>query len=261
MRQTGASVSIIMPCFNAEATLQQAVESVLSQGYHLWEIIIIDDASDAGTKILLERLTKLDKRIKALKNESREGVAFSRNKGLHHALGRFICFLDADDYMLPNSLSRRLHTMEERGCSVVYGPYLRLHSSGAFSRLTPPLQICFEDQLKTNYIGNLTGMYDTVNLDKIPQEKIRHEDYLMWCKILRKARHAFSVGGEPLAVYRVSNNSLSGNKLRAFIWHWTVLRRGLNIKIGRATYYQMSYLFYSLALRWREKTELERQLV
>jgi hypothetical protein len=95
-------VSVIMPAYNAERYIGEAVESVLAQTWQDWELIIVDDGSVDGTSRILERFS--DARIKKLRQpNSGEGAA--RNAGLDAASGELIALLDADDLYFPNALA------------------------------------------------------------------------------------------------------------------------------------------------------------
>jgi teichuronic acid biosynthesis glycosyltransferase TuaG len=243
---SGNLVSIIMPCLNAEHTIVEAIESVLSQDYDCLELIIIDDGSSDATVEIIKKFQQNDRRITLLINTKHHGVAEARNIGINSAKGKYICFLDSDDFLLPSSISLRVKTSIARKCNIVYGDYLRLLPDGKLVRKSTPLRITLGDMLRRNYIGNLTGMYDAEAIGKMLQQSIRHEDYLMWCKLISKEKFALSAGNAPIAVYRVSSNSLSGNKLKAFFWHWNVLRNGLGINFFASLYYQSYYFGASL---------------
>jgi teichuronic acid biosynthesis glycosyltransferase TuaG len=232
-------ISIIMPCKNGASTLTKAVDSVLKQDYFNFEILIIDDGSNDGSRMIIESYGKLDNRVKLLVNDHvGMGVWSARNFGLKYASGRYICFLDCDDYLLSQSLSIRLNTIESSGAKMVHGNFLRLHSDGRFFLQEALKEVCYLDMLNKNHIGNLVGMYDSQLLGVVLQENFKHEDYLMWCKLIKAAGKSQSCGSLPLAVYRVSNSSLSGNKFRTFSWRWRVLRHGLHINIIAAFWYQ-----------------------
>jgi glycosyltransferase involved in cell wall biosynthesis len=95
------SISVVIPVYNGEKTIKQTIESVLSQTWTDFEIIIIDaDSSDSTFKIVSDIK---DMRIKVFKY-SKANVAVNRNRGLAHASGKFITFLDADDLWLPDKL-------------------------------------------------------------------------------------------------------------------------------------------------------------
>lgn len=242
-------VSIIMPCLNSEETIAEAIESVLSQDYSCLELIVIDDGSSDSSLEIIEKFQQVDGRIILIKNSNCRGVAEARNVGINLAKGKYICFLDSDDFLLPGSIGLRVQAAIATNCKIIYGDYLRLLPNGKFVERSVPQYITFGDMLRRNYIGNLTGMYDAEALGKMLQQSIRHEDYLMWCKLLAKGRCAQSVGKVPIAVYRVSSSSLSGNKFKAFLWHWNILRNGLGIKFFASCYYQFYYFGGSLADR------------
>ncbi|MFP5112580.1 bifunctional glycosyltransferase/CDP-glycerol:glycerophosphate glycerophosphotransferase [Bacillaceae bacterium C204] len=93
-----ATVSIIIPYYNSMEFIGDCLNSVLSQSYTNLEILIINDGSDAENTGYIETLLQ-DKRIVYLKNESKQGVAYSRNKGLSSATGEFVFFLDSEDIL------------------------------------------------------------------------------------------------------------------------------------------------------------------
>jgi glycosyltransferase involved in cell wall biosynthesis len=95
--------SIILPVFNREKRIQKAIESILIQEFANWELIIINDASTDNTKTVLNKFT--DPRIRAFHNDKNQERCISRNIGIENAKGKYICFLDSDDYHLPDHLS------------------------------------------------------------------------------------------------------------------------------------------------------------
>ena len=95
-------VTVILPVFNAEDTLQRAVNSMLSQSFENFELLIIDDGSNKATKEILQQQD--DPRIKIIALPENRGVATARNVGLANARGKFICTMDADDRSHPSCL-------------------------------------------------------------------------------------------------------------------------------------------------------------
>lgn len=91
-------ISVIIPVYNVEDYLHVCLNSVLKQSYEDFEIICVDDASTDSSLEILEYFTKKDSRIKVLKNDSNKGPGFSRNRGLDVAEGKYISFLDSDDW-------------------------------------------------------------------------------------------------------------------------------------------------------------------
>lgn len=94
--------SIVLPTFNRATLISTGIQSVLDQSVQDWELIVVDDGSSDNTKEIVESF--LDNRIKYLYQENAERSA-ARNNGIKHAIGEWICFLDSDDYFLPNHLN------------------------------------------------------------------------------------------------------------------------------------------------------------
>ena len=111
-------ISIIMPAFNAEKHLTDAINSVLTQDYQHWELLIINDGSTDNTLSIAR--TFQDRRIKIF-SQANSGVASARNVGLKIMQGNFFCFVDADDVLPPQSLSARLHCFRSPDISFVDG--------------------------------------------------------------------------------------------------------------------------------------------
>lgn len=100
-------VSVIVPFKNAEKTLQEAVESLLCQSFSSLEIILVDNASEDGSRAVAERLAASDNRI-ILVEERQEGVARANNKGMQLAKGEYIARMDADDRAFPDRMEKQL---------------------------------------------------------------------------------------------------------------------------------------------------------
>ena len=96
-------ISVIIPVYNVEDYLHVCINSVLRQSYQDFEIICIDDASTDSSLEILEYFAQKDSRVKILKNDSNKGQGYSRNKGLGMAKGKYISFLDGDDWFSPNT--------------------------------------------------------------------------------------------------------------------------------------------------------------
>ncbi|MDY6897733.1 MAG: glycosyltransferase [Cyanobacteriota bacterium] len=113
-------VSVIIPCFNAERWIGEAIDSCLRQTYPHIEIIVIDDFStdnsveiikSYGDKITWERLSE------------NKGGCYARNRGFALSKGEYIQFLDADDFILPEKIERQINFLEETGADAVYGDW------------------------------------------------------------------------------------------------------------------------------------------
>lgn len=104
--------SIIVPVYNAGAYLSKAIESVLDQNYEDWELLLIDDGSTDNSKQICEFYQRQDVRIKTI-FKSNEGVSVARNVGIEQAMGEFIVFLDADDWVAKDYLGISNRILDE----------------------------------------------------------------------------------------------------------------------------------------------------
>jgi len=111
-------ISIVMPVYNGELHIQNAIESVLNQTYENWELLIINDGSTDNTLGKVQLFS--DERIR-IYTQTNKGVSFARNVGLSKIKGEFLCFLDADDTMPKNSLAARVQLFENPDVSFVDG--------------------------------------------------------------------------------------------------------------------------------------------
>lgn len=110
MKYTEKTISVIMPVYNGETYLREALDSILGQTYTNFEFIIIDDASDDGTAAVLD--TYKDERIVRLRNDRNIGNYPSRNKGMFCAKGKYVCVMDADDMACPDRFQKQLDYLE-----------------------------------------------------------------------------------------------------------------------------------------------------
>ena len=112
-------VSIIIPCYNAERWVQEAVDSCLNQSYPKIEIIVVDDGSTDGS---LETLSRYIPLIRVETGPNRGGNS-ARNRGFALSSGEFIQFLDADDYLEPDKIAVQVEFLEKTRADVVYGDF------------------------------------------------------------------------------------------------------------------------------------------
>lgn len=104
--------SIVIPTYNRAKLIAKAIDSVLQQTFAAWELIVVDDGSKDNTKHVVEEFG--DKRIKYVYQQNQERSA-ARNNGIKHATGKYICFVDSDDYYLPQRLQLLHDTIKAKG--------------------------------------------------------------------------------------------------------------------------------------------------
>jgi glycosyltransferase involved in cell wall biosynthesis len=238
------TVSIIMPAYNAGTFIVSSINSVLAQTYEDWKLYVIDDASIDNTESLV--LSFNDSRICYIRQVSNQGVSIARNVGISAAQGRYIAFLDSDDLWAENKLKSQL-SMLENGYDVVCSNYSTFSDSidSTICIRTFPSEFTYSDMLTGNKIGNLTGVYNQERIGKIFQRQVGHEDYIMWLDVMSRTLKCFCVQ-DNLAYYRVSEESLSGNKFKASLWQWDIYRRHLGLGVVKSAYYWHCYVLNAL---------------
>ena len=238
-------VSIIMPLYNSEKFLSSSIESVVKQTYKNWELIIVDDRSTDNSLQKAIEYMKKDNRIKIIKLQENSGPAIARNTGIEAANGKFIAFLDSDDIWLPDKLELQLNFMRKTNASFSYTAYKKVNEDGEYRGIVSvPESVTYKKLLNTNVIGCLTAIYNCENLGKIYMPNIiKHEDYALWLKILKKEVQAFGLN-IPLAIYRVRKNSVSSNKLKAAFYQWKIYREIEQLNIIKSIYHFINYVYY-----------------
>ena len=242
-------VSIITPSYNAEKYLVQTIESVRKQSYQNWEMLIVDDYSVDRTLQIIESYCKKDDRIKLIRLESNQGATKARNRAIKEAQGRYIAFLDSDDIWFPEKLEKQMSFLQQNDLVLSYSAYetIDAHTHYINTRNVPPV-LTYEDMLKSNHIGNLTGIYDTNFFGKVYLKNQGHEDYILWLELMKQIESTQGIQ-EPLAQYRITGTSLSSNKFKAMQWQWHIYRDVEKLGFLQSVYYFSWYIYYSLKKR------------
>lgn len=236
-------VSVIMPMYNAERFVAEAVRSVLSQTYTTWELLIVDDGSTDRSVEIAQSFEKSDARIRVLFNDCHNQMPSGpRNYGLRHAQGQYIAFLDSDDCWLPQKLQHQLPLFSDAGVSVVYSDYEKIDEEGTRRHrvVRAPRSVDYVKMLKSNYIGNLTGIYDRAKVGTVGIPEIHHEDYAMWLAILKKGGRAVNTNTVE-GLYRIRNSSVSSHKMSLLLWQWQVYRQLEHLSPLKSLYYYFHY--------------------
>lgn len=238
------SVSIITPAFNASRTIAQTIRSVQCQTFKNWEMIVVDDRSTDDTYAIVEEFAASDNRIRLQQQPINGGPARARNAALKTATGRYVAFLDSDDYWLPEKLERQLAFMAARDAVLSYTLYRRFrHESESLGPLVQlPHTLAYKDLLKNTAIACLTVIVDRERTGYIEFPLIRHEDYALWLRLLKQGFVAYGLM-EDLARYRVSSGSVSGNKLKSAAWVWSIYRNVENLSLTYASWCFANYVW------------------
>ena len=236
-------VSVITPCYNAERYLASAIESVISQTFSDWEMIVVDDCSTDGSAAIVRRYAQDDVRIRLLSTMQNTGSpAIPRNIGIENAHGRYLAFLDSDDIWLPTRLEHQIPLMAIDDAAIVFSDYRKIDADGNIhaSVVTAPRIVSYKRLLHSNYCGCLTVMYDTAKVDKMYFKQRGHEDYILWLSIVKRGYRAYNTGTVE-ALYRIVGQSVSSNKIRAFRWQWHILRYEEGLSLPFAILFMAHY--------------------
>ena len=117
MKNDDIKISIIVPIYNVERYLRQCLDSIINQSYKNLEIILIDDGSTDNSGIIADEYELKDERIQVI-HKKNEGVSIARNTGIEVATGEYICFSDADDYLMEDYVEYLLDLIQKNDCDI-----------------------------------------------------------------------------------------------------------------------------------------------
>ncbi len=226
MSNNKALVSIVMPAYNCEKYVVEAINSILAQTYRNWELLVLDDGSKDNTLQIIEEFSQKDSRIKALPNGKNIGVSATRNRGIELASGEWIAFLDSDDMWKPEKLEKQFEIVEKEAAEFLFTGSSYINEEGeAYKEIFEvPEKITYKKLRNQNVISCSSVLVKKKYFEHIKMEKDEmHEDYAVWLRILKTGVTAFGVN-EPLLIYRISRNSKSGNKMKTVKMTYKVFR-------------------------------------
>ena len=237
-------VSIIMAAYNAEKTIEQAINSVLSQTYTNFELLVVNDCSKDRTVELVKSIAATDQRVRLISNVKNSGVSYTRKHGLEEANGSWIAILDSDDAWAPDKLEKQIELQKKMNADLLFTGSAFMDSDGQPIDwyLQAPTEVTYRQLLKQNVLSNSSALVRKELYAKYyAVGDGMHEDFAIWLSILKEGRKAYGVD-EPLLIYRIAKSSKSGNKVKAAKMNWNTYRYvGLNVV--EAAYYEAWYMF------------------
>jgi teichuronic acid biosynthesis glycosyltransferase TuaG len=245
-------VSIITPSYNCSRFITDTVESVLSQSYVDWEMIIVDDCSIDNSVEIIERIIDDNPKIRLIKLENNVGSAQSRNAALEVANGRFIAFLDSDDIWHPDKLEKQVEFMLKRKAPISFTSYELIDENGASKNhiIHSVEKLTQIDYLKNTIIGFSTSMIDTQMVgNSFRMMDIRtRQDASLWITLLGKGFIAQGIN-EVLMKYRVHSQSISANKGKAAKQVWNLYFNLHGLGFLKSIYCFSFYVFNAVKKR------------
>ncbi len=221
MNESGGLISIIMPSYNAKNFIGPTIESVLSQSYKNWELIVIDDCSTDGTPEIVNTYAARDERIRQIKLEHNHGApAAPRNIGVRAAQGEWVALLDSDDIWHPRKLEFQMKHLSESGaefCSTQMRDFINTDDI----EFTEPNnisieKITFQRQLRRYRTPTSSIVMKKKLLESNPfNEDLRYkarEDFDCWLRIHERIDHSIKLGF-PFLHYRLVQGQISGSKI------------------------------------------------
>jgi len=215
-------VSVIIPAYNAQQFIAEALDSVFSQTYKNFEVIVINDGSTDGTQKLLERYKNKFGEQLIIINQSNQGQVIAKNNGLKVAKGEFIAFLDSDDKWAPEKLQLQLDLMSKSSnIGLCYTEAILINEKGAKIGYRQVNDLykgkCFERLIMRNNITASSVMIRKECIDKVGfyDEKLKTcENWDLWLRISRFYELSFIK--KPLAYYRIHKGHMSNqiNRMR-----------------------------------------------
>lgn len=235
-------VSIITPSYNSKRFIVKTIESVKSQTYQNFELLIVDDCSKDGSFEYIKEYVGEDAKVKVFQLEKNSGAALARNYGIQRANGKYLAFLDSDDLWHPQKLEKQVAFMEQHNYLFTFTNYKMIDEQGKDlnREVLCPTSMTYKQLLRNTTIGCLTVMLNIERLGKVQMPNLQPEDTALWLKILRNNERAYCLQ-ETLASYRIVGNSASSNKLKVVKKMWAVYRESEKIPAIKAAMYFTSY--------------------
>ncbi|MEM0984870.1 MAG: glycosyltransferase [Pseudomonadota bacterium] len=220
-------VSIVMPAFNTEAFIGEAIESVRAQTYSNWELLIVEDGSDDRTLKIATDYASKDQRIRVFENPGKYQTA-ARNHAFENALGKYACFLDSDDIMYPDGLRARVKALQEnKQVRLVHGVVCRIGENGRdlrspIAKMSP---VSFDDMHANPFhINGIMGDTELFLKHRVKYHIPSGEDWMMMARILRQG-HASVFVPEEVSAWRYHPSSATQRGMEE---HEAALEQTLN---------------------------------
>ena len=218
-KDNSLTVSIIMNCHNGETFLKQSIDSIINQSFKNWELIFFDNVSDDNSLEIVDSFN--DKRIKVFKSEKFINLYHARNEAIQKAKGKYICFLDTDDYWERNKIEEQVNFLENNSnFEMVYSNFYTIKKDNTKyiqNNYNLPEGKIVKDLLKKYSFGILTAcikknIFENILFDE-KTNIIGDFDFFV------KLSCDYNIGciQKPLAFYRDHENNLSKKKLGVYI--------------------------------------------
>lgn len=173
-------ISVIIPVYNADKYLNYCIDSILAQTFVDFELLLINDGSNDKSEIICNEYAQIDSRVRVF-HKKNEGVSSARNLGLSEALGEWITFVDADDYLCKDSLESLLNGAS---ADLIVGGFSRIYKYSGRIELFYPEDRKINLKNDLDYFGKMIGIYLTTPWCKFFKNSIIRNNKLKFNKDL-----------------------------------------------------------------------------
>ena len=244
--------SIITPMWKGAALVGDTIESVISQAFTDWEMIIVDDASpdDGAGCNVVQTYADRDSRIKLISAKVNKGSSGARNEAMRNARGRYFAFLDSDDIWHPDYLAvmkKYIDACSDENVAIFFSGYRRMDS--ACLRCVLPDYACSgkKDFKTLLYHCPIFPSAAIVDRDRLKSPvffreelKALRDDYVYWLDIMRQG--LFCMGYEDILVdYRMRDDSMTASKTKMIKPQWNIYRKVLHFNVFKSAFYLLSW--------------------
>lgn len=205
-------ISVILPAYNAQETIGDAIQSIIDQTYTDWELFVINDGSIDNTKSVI--LSFNDSRIKYIENESNKKLIYTLNRGLELATGEYVARMDADDISLKTRFEKQVEFMENHQDVVASGGGMLAFSN---AKITKRIHCESDSERIKLLMFNTSPIYHPTAIIRqsvlkshtirYNQEYLHVEDYMLWYNLSKVGK--LSNIDEILIKYRISGSQIS----------------------------------------------------
>ena len=206
-------VSVIVPVYNTEKYLKNCIDSLLKQNFEDYEIIVINDLSPGNAEEIIKSYN--DKKIVYIKNKTNKGIGYNRNLGIKKAKGEYVCFIDSDDYVKEDFISKMYNYSKENNLDLCVCDYVNVDEEGNKLKEFNLSDFCITNYEENNKILceiNLAPWNKLYKKDMLAKNKIEFSETLKYedlSFVALSIKNSKKIGkiNEQLNYYTIHNNS------------------------------------------------------
>ena len=206
-------VSVIVPVYNTEKYLKKSIDSLLKQNFEDYEIIVINDLSPDNAEEIIKSYN--DKKIVYIKNKTNKGIGYNRNLGIKKAKGEYVCFIDSDDYVKEDFISKMYNYSKENNLDLCVCDYVNVDEDGNKLKEFNLSDFCITNYEENNKILceiNLAPWNKLYKKDMLVKNKIEFSETLKYedlSFVALSIKNSKKIGkiNEQLNYYTIHNNS------------------------------------------------------